>query len=156
MKHVGGLIFASAGVLFVLGAGCASASDASDVTAIIDKWVGDFNKDDMKTFLAACAPRAAVVDLIPPYAWSSCNDWMDAYHANNKIIRLTEGRLSIGKALTSDVIGSTAYVIYPATFSDKENGKPVTYKGTWTITLKKARGSWVITGSASAWTQTIS
>jgi hypothetical protein len=156
MKHVRGLILSSACVLFFLAAGSASASDALDVAATIDKWVGDFNKNDMKPFLAACTPRAAVVDLFPPYAWQSCTDWINAYHANNKVIGLTEGRLWIGKVLISDVTGNTAYMIYPATFSDKENGKPVVYRGTWTITLKKVRASWVITGSASAWTQTVS
>lgn len=156
MKHVRGFILAAAMALPAFTTGPASASDASDVMATVTKWVDDFNKGDMKPFLAACAPRAAVVDGFPPYAWQSCARWMDAYHANNKVIQLTDGRLSIGKALSSYMTGNTAYMIYPATFSDKEKGKSIVYRGTWTITLRKAHGGWVITGSASAWTETVS
>ena len=155
MKQLRGFILAAA-ALSAVAAGGASASDEADVNATVKKWVEDFNKDDMTSFLAACAPRAAVVDGFPPYAWQSCSQWIDAYHTNNKIIGLTDGRLAIAKPVASYLTGSTAYMIYPATFSDKENGKPVTYRGTWTITLQKSPRGWAITGSASAWTETVS
>jgi hypothetical protein len=38
-------------------------------------------------------------------------------------------------------------MIYPASFSDTESGKPVVYMGTWTATLKKTSGHLVFTGS---------
>jgi hypothetical protein len=38
-------------------------------------------------------------------------------------------------------------MIYPATFSHAESGKPVVYSGTWTMTLKKTSGHLVFTGS---------
>jgi ketosteroid isomerase-like protein len=142
-------------VLSVVAAGPAAASDTSDVAATVKKWVDDFNKGDMKTFLAACAPSASVVDGFPPYAWPTCTDWINAYHANNKVIRLTDGTLWIGKAIYTEVAGDHAYVIYPARFSDREKGKPVVYKGSWTMTLQKNSGRWVFTGSASAWTTTL-
>lgn len=31
-------------------------------------------------------------------------------------------------------------MIYPASFSCTESGKPVVYRGTWTVTLKKTSG----------------
>lgn len=46
----------------------ASASDASDVDAVIQKWVSDFNKGDTTAAIAACAPDAVVIDGFPPYA----------------------------------------------------------------------------------------
>jgi hypothetical protein len=151
MENVRGLIGAAVCALSVLGVGPAFASDASDVKAVIEKWVGDFNKGDLKSFVAACAPRASVVDGFPPYAWQTCADWINAYEANNKAIQAPDGTLSIGNPLYTEVTADRAYMIYPATFTDTQKGKPVVYKGSWTITLQKRRSGWVFTGSASAW-----
>lgn len=137
--------------LAVLAAGPAAGSEASDVQAAVDKWVSDFNRGDLKSFVAACAPRAAVVDGFPPYAWLTCADWMSGYETNNKALNATHGTLSIGKPIYSEVANGHAYMIYPATFADTQQGKPVTYKGSWTMTLDRTPGGWVFTGSASAW-----
>jgi len=138
--------------LSVLAPNMVTASDESDVAATVRRWIRDFNLGDMNSFLAACAPSAAVVDGFPPYAWITCSDWMADYRENSKAIELTDGRLSVGKPIVSWVTGDRAYVIYPAKFSDQEKGKPVIYRGTWTITLQKTSGRWLFTGSASAWT----
>jgi hypothetical protein len=69
VKHVRDLFLAAACALCVLAAVPAAASDASDIAATVKKWVSDFNKGDMKSFLAACAPNVSVVDGFPPYAW---------------------------------------------------------------------------------------
>ena len=76
---------------------------------------------------------------------------MSSYATNSKAIGLTDGKLSIGTPVSAFSEGSRVYFVYPATFSDKEGGKPVTYKGTWTITLEKSANRWVITGSGSNW-----
>ena len=149
MRTSGGL--AAAIFLAVSIAGSASASDESDVKAFIAKWVGDFNRDDIKAFTAGCAPQAPTIDGFPPYAWPSCEAWMAAYAVNSRRIQLVNGRLSIGDAVYTDIARDHAYLVYPAVFTDQENGVPVTYRGTWTMTLKKARGAWRITGTASNW-----
>jgi ketosteroid isomerase-like protein len=127
------------------------ASDSDDVKAAIRKWVADFNKADFKAFVGACAPRAAVVDGFPPYAWQSCGEWIADYEKNNKALQATHGTLTIGNLIFEEIAGDRAYVIYPATFTDMQKGKEVVYKGTWTMTLRKGKGGWVFTGSASAW-----
>jgi ketosteroid isomerase-like protein len=151
LKRVRDLLLAAAFVLTIVAAGPACASDASDVNATIQKWVADFNKGDLKSVVAACAPRAAIVDGFPPYAWQTCADWINGYEANNKAIQATHGTLVIGKPIYTELMGDRAYSIYPATFTDTQKGKPVVYKGTWTMTLQKTHGGWVFTGSASAW-----
>jgi hypothetical protein len=93
-----------------------------------------------------------VIDGFPAYAWTTCADWMNDYHANSKAIQLTDGRLWIGKPTHVEVTADHAYMIYPATFSDAENGKPVVYRGSWTMTLQEVSGHWAVTGSGSAWT----
>src|ERR1022692_586811 len=66
--------------LFMLTTGTALASDELEVKSLVEKWVADLNKGDLKSFVAACAPHAAVVDGFPPYARQSCADWMKDYN----------------------------------------------------------------------------
>jgi hypothetical protein len=150
MKLVRDLSFTATCTLFVLAASTAFASDASDVMATVEKWIGDYNKGNMKPFVTACAPRATVIDDFPPYAWPTCTDWINALEANNKASHATGGSISLGKPSHTEVTEDHAYMVYPATFSGNEKGKSVVYKGTWTMTLHKARGGWAITGSAWA------
>ena len=138
--------------LLAVSSSASFASDASEVAATIHKWVGDFNKGDMKAFTTVCAPNAAIIDGFPPYAWTSCAGWMNDYAANNKAIQATGGTLWIGKPAYFDVQGGRAYTNYPVKFSDVQKGKPVVYKGNWAMTLQKIPGGWVFTGSGSAWT----
>jgi hypothetical protein len=152
LKQLRSSFFVAALALPVFAAGPAAASDTSDVAATVKKWVRDFNKGDMQSFLAACASCVPVIDGFPPYAWTTCADWMNAYKSNSKAIELAGGKLWVGKPSYTEVTGDRAYVIYPATFSDTEKGKPVVYKGSWTMTLQKSSSRWVFTGSASAWT----
>jgi hypothetical protein len=135
----------------IFGASPACASDAANVKATIEKWVSDFNTGNIKSFVAACAPRAAVVDGFPPYAWQTCKEWMTDYESNNKVLQATHGTLEIGMQIYEEINAGRAYVIYPATFKDTQKGKPVVYRGTWTMTLRKTRNGWAFTGSASAW-----
>lgn len=140
----------AAGVL--LGpAGQASATDVGALDAQVHRWTADMNAGNMKAFYAACAPHVAVVDGFPPYAWSTCQDWMRDYEANNRRIKAPRGTLSIGNPLWNDVQGNRALLTYSATFTDVPDGKAVTYKGMWAVSLQRAKGKWLITGSGSAW-----
>jgi len=129
----------------------APPTEIEQVQATVDKWVGDFNRGDYKSFVDSCTKTAAIVDGFPPYAWPSCAEWIAAYDANNRAISATHGTLTIGKPIYSEISGDRAYIIYPATFSDVQKGKPVSYKGSWTMTLRKMLDGWTFTGSASAW-----
>jgi ketosteroid isomerase-like protein len=143
-----------AGVIGILAPSVAShaqSSDSVDVQATVEKWVAHFNSGDIKAFVAGCDSNAAVIDGFPPYSWTSCAEWMAAYAANSKSIRLTDGHLSISEPVSSFPAPGLAYLVYPAKFTDQEDGKPVAYIGTWTITLRKAGNRWLVTGSGSNW-----
>jgi len=146
------LLAASTAVL-ILAAGTALASDELAVNSLIAKWVADLNKGDLKSAVAPCAPHAAVVDAFPPYAWQTCSDWMKDYIKNNEATHAPLGTISIGTPIYKEFNGSHAYVIYPATFANTQDGKSAVYKGTWTITLQRGKRGWRVTGSASAWTE---
>ncbi len=44
-----------------------------------------------------------------------------------------------------------AHLIYPATFTDTQNGKRVVYQGIGTLVLRRMGEAWAFTGSAWAW-----
>ena len=71
-------------VVFAVASGTALAADESEVQSLVEKWVADLNKGDLKSSVAPCAPHAAVVDAFPPYAWQTCSDWMNDYVKNNQ------------------------------------------------------------------------
>jgi hypothetical protein len=118
---------------------------------MVKKLVSDINKGNFKSVAAACAPHASIVDGFPPYAWQTCADWMEGYEANNKAIRATLGILSLGKPTYAEVRGNHAYLVYPVTFTDTQNGKAASYKGFMALTLQKMTSGWIFTGIASAW-----
>ena len=155
MKPICDLILATVCGLTILAASPAVASGKSDAKAIIEntieRYVADINKGDVKGIVTACASRTSIVDGFPPYAWQTCADWWKGYESNNKAIGATLGTLSIGKPVYTEVAGNHAYLIYPATFTDTQEGKQVVYKGIGTMTLQKVQRGWVFTGSAWAW-----
>ncbi len=75
---------------------------------------------------------------------------MRDYQANNNALAASHGRLAVGQLTYSEIKDDNAYYIYPATFSDTQAGKPVVYKGRWTMTLHRIGGRWRFTGSGSA------
>jgi ketosteroid isomerase-like protein len=154
-KPVRDLILTTACGLTILTASPAAASGMSKSKAIIEKtienYVADINKGDVKGIVTACASRTSIVDGFPPYAWQTCADWWKGYESNNKAIGATLGSLSIGKPIYTEEAGDHAYLIYPATFTDTQEGKQVVYRGIGTMTLKRTTHGWVFTGSAWAW-----
>jgi hypothetical protein len=150
-RHIRDVILAAASALTILWATPGSASNALDFQAAVRVLVSDINKGDVKSVTADCAPHASIVDGFPPYAWQTCAGWMKSYVANNKAIHATLGVLSTGKSIYTEVKGDNAYAIYPVTFTDRQNGKQISYKGSMTVTLEHVASGWVFTGVASAW-----
>lgn len=129
----------------------APAEDVDTLNAQVHRWTADMNAGNMKAFYSVCAPHVAVVDGFPPYSWSTCQDWMRDYEANNRRIKAPRGTLSIGDPLWSDVSGNRAMLTYSATFTDVQDGKTMTYKGLWAVSLVRTKRGWLFTGSGSAW-----
>ena len=135
--------------------GKAAASPASDVMAAINHAVVAFNKGDMKTWTAACASPAAVIDDFPPHSWqgsTACADWASSYTAFSKKNGITDGIVTLSTPWHVAVTGAHAYVVCPATFTYKQNGKPMKESGSiFTLVLTKSTTGWLIT--SWAWAQ---
>jgi ketosteroid isomerase-like protein len=141
-------------LMFVCVPGKAAASDKSDVKAAIDHAVAAFNRSDMKTWVAACASPASIIDDFPPHEWqgpTACADWASAFAAYSKKNGITAGTVTLGTPWHIVVTGARAYVVCPVTFTYKQNGRPMKESGSvFTLALMKAAAGWAIAGWAWA------
>jgi hypothetical protein len=140
-------------VLVVLLAGLAVAAESPDQAAamkVVNQFVDGFNTADSKTVLATCAHQTAIIDAFAPYTWQSCSMWMEAYNAWAKKSGIMEGMVTLAAPKLVDITGDRAYVVVPASFAYKQNGKPMNQDGAvWTLVLQKGTAGWRIT--AWAW-----
>jgi hypothetical protein len=139
-------------LMFML-AGLAAAADNPDQAAamkMVNQFVDGFNKADSKSVLASCAHQTAIIDDFPPYTWQNCSTWMDAYNAWAKKSGITDGMVTLSNPKQVEITGDRAYVVVPASFAYKQNGKPMKQDGAvWTLVLQKGTAGWHIT--AWAW-----
>ena len=137
-----------------LMAGSASASEKPDVMRTIWHFVESFNKGDVKAALGDCSAQSAVIDEIPPYLWqgaTGCADWSKDFDAYVKKSGITEPKVTLFGPKHIDLTGDRAYVVVPANFTYRENGKRKTERRSiLTVALQKVADDWLISGWAWA------
>jgi ketosteroid isomerase-like protein len=130
----------------------AGASPESDVMATIHQFVDGFNRGDTKAMLAACATQASIIDEFPPHEWegpNACEGWATDQAADSKRNGITNSIVTLGAPWYVSVTGSRAYVVVPATYTYKANGKPQSeHDSIFTVALRKLAAGWRITGWA--------
>ena len=126
----------------------AVASDKTDVMAVVNKAIADFNKGDAKAWAASCADQTSIIDNIAPYRWEgtgACSAWWNAYQAGAKTGGITEGAVKIAKVRHTEVTGDAAYVVLTANYSDMQKGKPTAENGSsFALVLTKSAAGWRI------------
>jgi ketosteroid isomerase-like protein len=130
----------------VCAPGKATASDKSDVMAVINGALAAFNKGDMKGWEALCTPDAPVVDNIPPYEYASCADWWNAHAAFIKKNGVSGEKATLQTAWTFSISGDRAYAAIPTSYTYKQKGKTIATGGILTIALQKTGTGWLMTG----------
>jgi ketosteroid isomerase-like protein len=139
----------------VAPAAASEKSEKADIMATVNQFNDGMNKGDIKTALATCAAPSSIIDEFPPHEWqgaTACADWANDFDAYNKKNGITDSIATLGKPRHVDVTGDRAYVVVPATYTYKQNGKPVTESGsTLTVALQKVAAGWRMTGWA--WTK---
>lgn len=140
--------------LLLVTTGRLLAAEQADVMGPVNQIVDAFNKGEIKRVLVICTDDMAIIDDVPPHEWhgpGACAKWFADWDTNAKKNGITDARVSIGKPRHADITGDHAYVVVPATYTYKLNGKPVKEKdNTWTFTLQKADSGWRINGWAWA------
>ncbi|MGH9503483.1 MAG: nuclear transport factor 2 family protein [Terriglobales bacterium] len=132
----------------------AQTSVQTAVIASINQFVDGFNKGDTKMAVAACADETSIIDEFPPHEWhgaGACEKWASDFDADAKKNGITDEVVTLGKASHVDISSDYAYVVVPANYAFKQNGKPVSEIGSIiTLSLKKSPSGWRITGWAWA------
>jgi hypothetical protein len=148
------IVALSAALALVCVPGTAAASDSSDVMATVNHALAAFNRGDLKTWAAACASSSSIVDDFAPYEWqgpTACTDWATAYAAFSKKAGITAGVVTLGAPRHVAVGAGRAYLVFPATYTYKQKGKPMKQSGAvFTLALAKTGAGWQITGWAWA------
>ncbi len=139
-------------VLVVALAGVAVGADSPDQAAamkVVNQFVDGFNKLDSKAMLTTCAHQTAIIDDFPPYTWAACSTWLNDYNAWAKKNGVTDGAVTLSAPKQVEITGDRAYVVVPASFAYKGNGKAMKQDGAvWTLVLQKGTAGWRII----AWT----
>ena len=126
LKRLSAIAFAGA-ILLAGTAGKAKASAQSDVMATVNQFVDGFNKGDVKSALAACAPSAVIIDDFSPHEWSgagACATWVAAYGADADKQGITGGIVTLATPWRVDVTGERAYAVIPATMRTSSTANP--------------------------------
>ena len=138
--------------LLLLIPGLAAATDQTDVMVPIHQFVDGFNKGDTASALAACAEQTSIIDEFPPHEWhgaGACSTWAKDYEVEAKKQGISDPAVTLGKPRHVDVTGDLAYVVMPANYTFKQQGKPMKETGsTFTFVLQKGSAGWRII----AWT----
>ncbi len=139
----------------ILAAAPAIATEESDVMAPVHQFIDGFNKGDTKTALAACAEQTSIIDEFPPHEWhgaGACSNWANDFDADAKKNGITDGVVTLSKPRHADVTADRAYLVIPADYSFKQNGKQMKETGSsLTVALQKGTDGWRIVGWA--WTK---
>ena len=152
-RHLYKILIAFAVAIVVPGLQ-AVASDNTDVVVPVHQFVEGFNKGDVKSALAACAEQTSIIDEFPPHEWhgsGACSTWAQDYEADAKKNGITDGIVILGKPRSVEVTADRAYLVFPADYTYKKNGKPMKEAGsTFVFALQKGNAGWRITGWAWA------
>jgi len=131
-----------------------AASPRSEVMAVVRQFVDAFNKGDVNAMSAVCANEGAIIDEFPPHEWhgaDACAKWAHDFDTDAKAHGIIDPVVTLGKPTHVDITGDHAYVVEPADYAYKANGKAVKEVGSIiTLTLHRQATGWRITGWAWA------
>jgi SnoaL-like domain len=136
----------------VLMAAPTALSQKTEVMTPVHQFVDGFNKGDTKTAVAACAEQTSIIDEFPPHEWhgkDACLNWANDFDADAKKNGITDGVVTLAQPRHIDITADRAYVVVPADYTFKQNGKVVKETGSmFTFALQKGEAGWRITGWA--------
>ena len=145
----------------VLGLMCLAGLSASSVAfaanaqleAPIHQFIDDFNKGDAKGAAAAHLASVSIIDEAPPHHWvgpKAFATWAADLARDDKARGVTDEKVTLGAVKREAVSGTTAYVVFDATYTFKQKGVAMREPGQMTFAMQKAATGWKIAG----WTWT--
>src|ERR1041385_7834461 len=134
------IIFALTMAVFTTAA--FAASENKEVMAPIQQFADGLNKGDIKSAVEACMDDMCIIDEIAPHEWhggGACSKWLADFGADAKKNGLTDTNVKLRKPRHTDVTGDRAYVVVPADYTYKQNGKRMKEKGQLTVARSEER-----------------
>lgn len=131
----------------------ASASVRSDVMEAVHRWTEAFGRQTFNTDVAPCTEDAVVIDDFSPHVWQgsgACSRWFKGFEAWAAKAAVTDAALRLGKIRHLDLDGGFAYLVARITLTYIKAGKSVEFPGTLTMTLRKEKNAWHVSGVAWA------
>lgn len=109
----------------------------------VNQFVNGFNQGDLKSAAAACAGQMSIIDEFSPHFWQGSGaflKWIDDFDADAKKNDMTDGFVTLSTPRHIEVTGDRAYVVAPAIYAFKQEGKAMKETGSIiTIALQKIR-----------------
>jgi hypothetical protein len=125
-----------------------------DPAAPVRQLIDGFNSGNAQSAFAAYVKGpTTIVDEFAPHIWSGPNaahEWADAYDKHAQATGVTDGKVTYGKPTRIEEVADAAYVVMPAIYRYKEQGKSTREDGQFTAVLNRESGAWKIRG----WTWT--
>ncbi len=147
-------VFTILAATLALGLAPAFAAAPAGPMDPVNQFINGMNHNDMKSAGAAYAPTVSIIDEFPPHHWqgsTAFSDWGRDFGADSKKNGITDPVVTLGKPLQNVVTGDRAYVVVPATYRFKQNGKTMRETDSiMTFALQKLAAGWRIAG----WTWT--
>jgi hypothetical protein len=143
--------------LMAAAAAGAFAADSIDAAAPADNpitpvkmFLESFNRGDISRLSAAQrGATLAIMDEVPPHIWlgaRAVDAWMSSLNAYDKAHGRTDGAVLISMPQVTTIEGASAYVVVPAVYSFKQNGRRMRETATMTFALHHAALEWKIAG----------
>lgn len=130
------------------------AAGTTGVTKPIKQFIDGFNTGDTKSaFAAYAAGEITIIDEFAPHLWQGTHapqDWAAAYDKHSAATGVSDGNVTYGAPIVSNIEGDAAYVIIPTVYNYKEKGTAITEPGKMAFVLHLESGEWKI----RAWTWT--
>jgi ketosteroid isomerase-like protein len=142
-----------AGVAAMALATSASAAGNAAIEAPIHTFIDDFNKGDAAGAAATHLPSVSIIDEVPPHLWVGTKafaTWAADLAKDDMAHGVSEEAVALGAVKREVVSGKTAYLIFAATYSFKQNGMAMHEPAQMTYAMKKTADGWKIAG----WTWT--
>jgi hypothetical protein len=137
-----------------LGTGTSVASGNDDVMVPVHQLFDSFNEGDATTSTAGCSDVESIIDDFPPHEWhgaGACAKWMNDYKAYAKENGIADMIVTLSPPRHIDITGSFAYVVVPANYTLKRQGKVVSKANSiLTFALRRSTTGWRIAGWAWA------
>ena len=94
------------------------------------------------------APGAVISDEFAPFHWATGDvggQWSAGFIAYNASIKLTAWRIVLAMPSEYATARGRYYVVYPARFTGRLNGKPYVETGYWTfVVIQQRSGTWAV------------